>query len=66
MALSAILLACSALVLAAEKLPVSSIADIFAGYQGPDAPGASVIVIHHGKVVYRNAFGRAKTRRVAR
>jgi CubicO group peptidase (beta-lactamase class C family) len=40
-------------------LPVSQIEQIFADCRVPGSPGASVIVIHHRKVVYRNGFGLA-------
>jgi len=42
--------------LAARK---SGFKALFADYDRPSTPGASVIVIHHGKVICRDAFGMA-------
>ncbi len=46
--------------LAAADIPDTRAIDaLFAGYNAANVPGASVAVVHRGRIVYRRGFGRA-------
>jgi CubicO group peptidase (beta-lactamase class C family) len=48
------------LLLVASQIPMNtSIDDLFREFTGSDVPGAAVIVIHQGKVLYEKAYGLA-------
>jgi CubicO group peptidase (beta-lactamase class C family) len=45
---------------------IRAVDSLFAAYTGPSSPGASIVVLHHGQVILRRAYGMADLeRRVA-
>jgi CubicO group peptidase (beta-lactamase class C family) len=59
----ALLAGCTGATSSVRTLPapdVSTVDALFAAYASPDAPGASVVVIHEGKAVLGRAYGRAE------
>jgi CubicO group peptidase (beta-lactamase class C family) len=61
-----VLACCAACATARAKEQRVHVDDLFAAYTGDAVPGASVIVIHNGRVLVRSAYGMADLERRVR